>query len=232
MTATAPTASEIAGLKLPADLDGYRPEIYNALKYPQLSTWDEEQESAYADAPEVQQIAGTLIRAIHHDLGPAKIVYLFKKEMKTRDRIVLGKASKASGKLKHLVEGLDFVIEINWTTWKLLPPIAKLALVDHELLHCAREEEKYLLLHHDVEAFTAEVRRWGLWKADLKDFGKAVQQLELTFEAPGQAQAMDRLMDGVVEGFKGLDMPEGCESMELHVAGRAPVKVERNGKKS
>jgi len=99
---------------------------------------------------------------------------------------VWAQASKVTGKLHHYSR-LDFLIEVNWTKWASLSPARRLALIDHELTHCSREETddgetKYVLLPHDIEEFHSIVRRWGAWRPQLADFANAMgegQQLGL-----------------------------------------------------
>jgi hypothetical protein len=164
-------------LHLPEELRTRRGEIGPALAVPVLAVWHKEE--TYHDAEQCQEIGDVLVDAIHDHLEHAKIAYIFREKMKTRDRVVLGKASKADGKLSHFA-GWDFVIEINWQEWRKLSDMQKIALIDHELSHCGREEDpktgerKWVLLSHDVEEFGGIVRRWGLWQNDLMVFAGAV----------------------------------------------------------
>lgn len=125
-------------------------------------------------APQPEAIAKALIGALHPHLTNAAIAYLFSEEMRTRDRLVLGKAAKAAGVLSHLT-GFDFVLTFNWTTWKDLSAPQRIALVDHELSHCAEGEHGWEMLAHDVEEFSSIVGRWGLWKPDLVQFHAAAK---------------------------------------------------------
>lgn len=163
-------------LHLPEQLRTRRGEIGPALATPVLAVWHKEE--TYHDAEQCSEIGDVLVDAIHTDLEHAKIAYIFREKMKTRDRVVLGKASKADGKLAYFA-GFDFVIEINWQEWRRLSDMQKIALIDHELSHCGREtddkgEKKWVLISHDVEEFGGIVRRWGLWKNDLMVFAGAV----------------------------------------------------------
>ena len=98
---------------------------------------------------------------------------------------VLGKCSKPSGLLLFFSE-LDFVIWLaadhcrdwNFTNHQLE------ALVYHELCHAGVEfddddQPKYGLLPHDVEMFTSELDRYGLWMDDLKRAKHAFDQVTL-----------------------------------------------------
>lgn len=93
-------------------------------------------------------------------------------------RLLLGKAAKGAGVLKHLT-GYDFVITFNWQAWSKLTPPQRIALVDHELAHCGRDLEKgWVMIAHDVEEFRSIVERWGLWTPDLRDFHMASQNAQ------------------------------------------------------
>jgi hypothetical protein len=165
-------------LNLPPELRGYTAELGPALATPVLAAWNPD--DSYHEAKQCEAIGAVLIDrlAAHRDIANASIAYIFREKMKTRDRVVLGKMSKADGKLSFF-NGYDFVIEINWQAWKHLSDMQKVALIDHELAHCGREENdkgerKWVLVGHDIEEFTGIVNRWGLWRNDLKVFAGAV----------------------------------------------------------
>lgn len=163
-------------LYLPEELRTRRGEIGPALAEPVLAVWHPDE--TYHEARQVEAIGKVLVDAIHPDLSNASIAYIFREKMKTRDRVVLGKAGKADGKLSFFA-GYDFVIEINWQEWRRLSDMQKIALVDHELSHCGREENdkgerKWVILSHEIEEFNGIVRRWGLWKSDLMIFAGSV----------------------------------------------------------
>lgn len=158
------------------ELEGARANLEIALHTAVPATWDDAED--YVEARQPREIAEALIDVVHVDLERARIAYLFRKEMtKGGDRVQLAHASKVPAKWRHLAK-LDFLIEVNWTHWRLLQPRERIALVDHELCHCGRdlEAEKWVLVHHDVEEFGTIVRRWGAWKPDLAQFAR---QLEL-----------------------------------------------------
>lgn len=165
-------------MNLPAELRSYSHELGPALATPILAAWNPD--DSYHEAKQCEAIGRVLIDrlAAHRDLTNASITYIFREKMKTRDRVVLGKMSKADGKLSFF-NGFDFVMEINWQEWKRLSHHQRLALIDHELSHAGREEDakgekKYVLQSHDVEEFGGIVKRWGLWKSDLVVFAGAV----------------------------------------------------------
>lgn len=69
----------------------------------------------------------------------------------------------------------DFLVEVNWSAWRLLSGPQRVALIDHELCHFSISQSEKgdtlkTILGHDVEEFHDIVSRWGLWHAPLKMF--------------------------------------------------------------
>lgn len=157
-------------------------------------------------APEVAEIARQLIVRVlqHQPLVNVHIEYVFIAEApKSRGRKILGRARKITGLNAWLggPEGKSpgfqpgwpfFVIEISYDTWRDLDDNQRIALVDHELSHCAFDVDDegapvLSMRHHDVEEFTGVITRNGLWKADVQQLGViAAEQLSL---------ALDRIAD-------------------------------------
>lgn len=164
----------------------------------------------YKPAPEVAEIARQLITRVtqHQELVNATILYLFRSEAATsRGRTILGRARKVTGLnawLSHpdliprpgcfTEPGEFFIIEIAHDTWARLDDSQRVALVDHELSHCAvgyTEDGRMQLAmrHHDVEEFLGVLNRNGLWKEDVQQLGiVASEQLSLALDRiPAQA---------------------------------------------
>lgn len=104
--------------------------------------------ASYGPAPEVQDIAESLIAEHHNHLAMAKIAYVFvDPPMKSKGDIVLGKVSKVSAKANALIRmgstevfaedenAFDFVMEISEEPWGDLSGNIRKALIDHELMH-------------------------------------------------------------------------------------------------
>lgn len=161
--------------KLPESLRTSQDLIAAALRTPILKTWDDELKFVEAEQP--RAIARAIIPALHEHLINAKIGYLYRKEINRRGMTVWAQASKAGGKLAYFSE-LDFLIEVNWTWWNNLEPAQRVALMDHELTHCEREEtddgEKYVIRPHDLEEFNSIARRWGSWRPSMAQFAFAL----------------------------------------------------------
>jgi len=136
----------------------------------------------YLEAPALRQTAAKLIGE-HFNLAGLELlttdngIRFFWRKHGTKTAI--GKCIKPSGLLFELSEAA-FIIWLaadkcaGWTKHKVE------ALLYHELCHAGRDEQgRTFLRQHDVQAFASEVRYYGLWAEDLREFGKAVRQLTL-----------------------------------------------------
>lgn len=168
--------------------------------------------TAYSPAPAVQSIAEDLITKHHRHLMMADLKYVFRaKAGKKGAKTCLGKARRVSGLNAFLSTGETddndapvafFVIEIAEDAWEELTDSQRVALVDHELMHCGVEisdkdgSVKLGVIPHDLEAFRAEVERHGLWQPDIANFVSSARQKSL-FEADEDPP--------VVESTPGID---------------------------
>jgi len=121
-------------------------------------------------------MAARLISDHHQHLAEAKICYLVRTgEWKKKGKDVFGKAERVSQKNKYLT-GYDFIITISNRAWTMAPDERfKEALLDHELTHCCKDEDKegnpkWYIQDHSVEDFNSVIRRYGLWDASLRIF--------------------------------------------------------------
>lgn len=229
MTATPKANAFLA--TLPKELHALSDAIERAALIPIGAAWDEERKVESCEP--ARQIAFLLIPQLHEHLESAKIVYLFREDMKDRCRVKLGTAKKASAEVAYLTD-YDFILTFNWTAWRTLLPSQRVALVDHELCHCGIDMEKggYAMVPHDVEEFGSIVRRWGLWKPDLRNFGRDVA------EAMGQGdlfkEQVDRLaakVGDVLLEQVGREMAEleGVEKVTVTTPGKPSLTLERGG---
>jgi len=136
------------------------------------------------EAPEVLEMAAKLISDIHTHLAEAKIKYLFRTcKWELRGKTIYGRAEKVSSKWRHLT-GFDFVVTINRDIWFANKPETREAILDHQLMHCARGEDdkqgnpKWYIQDHDFNDFVSVVRRHGLWTASLQNIVKANEEFE------------------------------------------------------
>lgn len=175
----------------------------------------------YWRAPEVAKVADELIPKHHDHLNRTDVTikYLFRHPAaKSHGRIVYGKADKVSGRSAYLValehdhridedEPVDFfVVEIAHEPWVGLTPDQRRALVDHELCHLDVEldddgNRKLGTLGHDLEEFTAVVKRHGLWRPTVAKFAEVAKAAQLAFPInPGSAGDVLRNGSGVLIG--------------------------------
>ncbi len=213
--ATTPTTTPSARrLTLPKDLSGHTGKLLDALTTPELITWTKGDACRVADQPAA--IGRVLVQSLHPELVNARIGYLFREKLMDHDHIRLAQASKATGKLAFFSE-FDLLIEVNWKAWRWMADAQKIAVLDHELTHFARDIDKkgktiYRVVAHDIEEFASIVRRWGTWKRDLKTFHAALNegaQFDLFAKVP-QADAV----------------------MDISVREVTPAKVRTRGKRS
>jgi hypothetical protein len=159
-----------------------------------------------------------LVKAHHEDLRDARIALAWCTSWR-RDadgHLTIGKAKKASD-LDRELAAWDFIILLNRTHWMDLrvPEAHRQALLDHELCHCAlkydttgepmedvRGRKIWRTRKHDVEEFSAIVKRHGCYKADLEAFATALghqkrepfKPCETCADSPGWVPV---LVDGV-----------------------------------
>lgn len=146
-------------------------------------------------APEVEEVAKTLIEAHHPHLIDEPLHYVFCQDAeKIGGAFCLGTARVVSGREAWLwmrvfgewteaIAGSSpiarHIITIWSDGWKNLEPNQRVALVDHELCHCIFNEGKdgktAAIKPHDLEEFHAIVERHGAWREDITTFVHAVQ---------------------------------------------------------
>lgn len=145
----------------------------------------------YKHAQEVEDIALDLIPKYHGHLQDfnVHIEYVFvSKAPKRNGKEIWGTCRRVSGFNAYMSHSQGdepfFVIVISEPVWDVLPQDKREALVDHELCHAWSEADqsedddeadpvKLSLRPHDLEEFSAIVRRHGLWREDIEDFVEA-----------------------------------------------------------
>lgn len=144
---------------------------------------------------QMYELLDWLVREWHMDLVEAAIGLAWRIGWKrnTDGLLPAGKAVKASDPQREL-HSYDFVILLNREIWESIEKGQRMALLDHELCHCApaltadgeqkRDERGRPLWrirkHHDLEEFQAVVERHGCYTADIEAFARAA--LEKSFQ--------------------------------------------------
>lgn len=153
----------------------------------------------YEFSQRVKDVAEGLVKIHHIHLATAKIAYLMKKvEYDSKGRVkslTTGRMGKrrAMAKVKtapadwNCLTGFDFVMTVEEYFWDILTLEQQIALVDHELCHCARDGDGFYTKDHDVEEFIAVVERHGFWRNELKLMSEALQ-MKLPFEQAKESQ--------------------------------------------
>ncbi len=138
-------------------------------------------EPDYTEAPEVKATALEIIREHHQHLASANIGYMFRntKSWKSQGQDIRGKAYKVTG-WQAAATGWDFLIMIYRPAWDEMDEDTRLALVDHELMHCGLDANHNWTIHgHDFEDFLAVVKRHGAWKEPLRRLETEMRQLSV-----------------------------------------------------
>lgn len=179
------------------------------------SAWPEGEDFAKAASPAA--IGRILIRTFHPGLDGRPIGWLWKENLTVRGAIALATASKTSGKLKYFA-GKDFLVVVNHTTWRDLDLAARIALLDHELCHCALDPETDapLIVPHDIEEFDRIVKRWGLWDRRLERFGQVIRDLGQgsLFDAPPEAEGADSVIP-MGDSISSVTLSSGGKSVTM-----------------
>jgi Putative phage metallopeptidase len=107
-----------------------------------------------------------------------KVLYS-EKEKRSKGRKILGKIS-VFGEVDTLLHEHEVLIVLDASFCKGFPGSIK-PLLYHELCHLHYDEEnlKLGLVGHDVEEFSAVLRRFGDWQGDLTRFNAANLQYQL-----------------------------------------------------
>ena len=140
----------------------------------------------------VIDMAAELIHKHHPWLQTANIGFLFRKEAPlSKGRYTLGRAQKVTDKLRPFMD-YDFLIWVAKDQWDRFTTDRRLALLDHELCHCAWGDNGWTMRPHDIEEFTEIIDRHGFWTPELlhvQDVASRQQALP-GFEQRGRLEAV------------------------------------------
>ncbi len=143
----------------------------------------EKSESGFISAPRLEFLASQLI-ALYGEkfdhLSRLKIRYAWKRKGGvTRGQAKFGQVQAITGaaqfvsgeQVEYLVWlGADNVRDNKFTEYQVE------ALLFHELCHFGFVDGELLLVGHDFEGFSDELRHYGLWNQSIKNFGEAVAE--------------------------------------------------------
>ena len=118
----------------------------------------------YAEAPDVEKVMIWTIenRQRHSSLRGAKIKPMFQETLgKSGSNVILGRASVQPELQRVLQPDVEFVLLVSWRLWRLMSPSRKLMLIDHELCHMMKKENRPSSVPHDLEEFSAIFEEYG-----------------------------------------------------------------------
>jgi predicted metallopeptidase len=146
----------------------------------------------YKHSDEIEAIAKKLVPEHHPHLQHAAIAYLMrtldpdkKLKLPVKRAGKKSKVAKAIGvpELWHAICGFDFVMSVDELFWAFMSADCKEAVVDHELCHFAHDEDGWYIRDHDIQEFTAILKRHGFYMPELKEFCAAAPvQKDLPYE--------------------------------------------------
>jgi len=132
----------------------------------------------YLDAPGVSAIAAELVKHDHPHLVGVEIAYFFfakydgKGLLKHPDECgnKVGYARLYPQECRTVLGTPTFGIGILLNWWRWATDEQRVAIVDHELMHCQYDldTEKPSVRKHDFEGFVDEVQRHGAWDKRLE----------------------------------------------------------------
>lgn len=170
--------------------------------------FDEIRADEYSVAHDACQLGMLLINKVpeHEHLQSAVVAFIFRDdELRSRGRVVAAEAilverilqserrysrlvKWAIGRILGTETMPDFIVLIDRNIWGGLDLDERLALIDHELMHCAFQTEddgvtqkftrdgspKWRIRGHDVEEFTSVIGRNGLWNDELREMARVM----------------------------------------------------------
>jgi putative metallopeptidase len=147
--------------------------------------------------PDVEKVIDDLIAKVHRHLNDANFIAIGRPGCAKKYGKEVWAATKLASPAEKILadDEVDYIVTVGLDVWSKLPDPMRVALMDHELSHCAGydfEAEKWTLTLHDIEEFAGVLQRRGAWRADLVAFLEVAQKVELpqtTIEFPGERKA-------------------------------------------
>lgn len=132
----------------------------------------------FSEAPEVEDIAQSLVDKYHPHLADERIRCIFRSRPKAEGgRVIMATIQLLAGKMKYLAKA-DILIEVAEPVWEDLSELQRIALIDHELLHVVEDEDekfpKLTMRGHSIEEFNEIGERYGAIFPDIQAFMEAV----------------------------------------------------------
>jgi hypothetical protein len=192
-----------------------------------------------------------LIEKHHEHLTNARVVLAWNLAWKpdVDGRVTLGKCRRASDLDRELAP-YDFVILLRRSFFED-PDVSEAqrrALLDHELCHAevkldqdgeperdSRGRTIYRMRKHDIEEFSAIIRRHGCYKRDLEDFAAAIERAKQAklpgFESPADKAAKDPAAKAAMNALRPRK-GSSIESVTFGMPGKEPVTFTQDDAKA
>ncbi len=139
----------------------------------------------YYEAHDVGEIAKDLIPQFHQHLQNVPILYFFDGG-KMKEAATMSKRSDK----EIFISGYKFIMQVNKAQWSDLQEDQRIALVDHELQHAyVSPDGEISIIDHDIEEFTAIIKRRGIWNKRLSQFSMEVSEQLDAFKDTAKARA-------------------------------------------
>lgn len=130
-------------------------------------------------SPSVIHIAESLIKKYHQFLKEARIAFVFRSEAQMQGtRMILGQCSKVPAKMQPYLE-YDFLIWLSESDYMAMDSLTREALIDHELCHCKWGANGWTIRPHDIQEFSAVIKRHGIWSPDIRAVKDAIDEYEI-----------------------------------------------------
>lgn len=176
----------------------------------------------YPPPKSVIELADQVLKRYHEHLEDMNVGILFRDEAPVSDgHTTLGMAKKVTDEMRAAGLDFHFVIWFAEDTWWDLTDAQRLALVDHELMHCTVAVKdgqlKPKIRKHDFEEFNEIIERHGLWWPGAQETRQAIQQHTMPlFGRQGRVAAVDGAAARLVEAVRGIG---GGATVEIGVEG-------------
>lgn len=126
------------------------------------------------------EIGEAVLARQFHDLNDGMLIVDFRWKAKggsSKGSDTLGKCIKLTGVSRHYALGSHFMVWIaaDHVRMRRYRRYELEALLYHELCHIEITEDGYGTKGHDVELFFDEIRKYGLWRENLRPLASIVQ---------------------------------------------------------
>jgi hypothetical protein len=122
----------------------------------------------FKGTPEMVESVKRIVAECHRRLDGARIAVIMRDKGGERGgRKVMAKAAMPTPAMEPLLrEKFSFILCIAQDAWEVADPKQRDAMLDHELCHCAIDDDGPFIRPHDLEEFADVIERRGFWRLD------------------------------------------------------------------